>query len=579
MLSTITAFASTNESNTTNKFVGAMYSVWFDYVNQRGLRPIFPSEVNPPGFRYWGEPNSGRYMSSNPQTINRHALEMANIGIDFIFVDLSNTGFDEPLHLKATFALLDEYQKRHYQKLPYPKVTFLLSLKNNNELTTAYNEIYSRYIPDIFFNVASKPLVLVNNSCDTPSSEKFHCKATWGLGAGKEWSFMELTPQKVHYSHGWSEQMPVSVAQQETFMSDTSAHGRKYDYKSKNNKGYEGQNLHDQWQHAYNQSPTYILVKAYNEWVAQKLNANSCNQDYCYVDNYNREFSIDIEPMKTCKNEECESHGDLYYKKMKQYINEFKSTSANFLLRNASDGKWIFRYGKGEKRTANKNYTAAFNWAKGSHYQMLSGDFNSDGLNDIGLRDTSNGKWHFAFNNGNGHYHHNRSFNWASGTHYQPLVGDFNDDGKTDIALRDTTNGKWHLSFFNGNNWYNNSRNFNWASGLHFQPIVGDFNGDGKTDIAMRDSSNGRWHFAFFNGNNWYNNSRNFDWASGGHYQPISGDFNCDNVTDIGLRDSNTGKIYLTTFDGNNSYNNKHNYQGPKGKNINISTDQIQCIY
>jgi hypothetical protein len=563
-----------------NKFVGAMYSIWFDSVNRSGYRPIYPQDVSAPSFRYWGEPANGRYMSSDVYTINRHADELVELGVDFIFIDLSNSGFSEPLQYGATISLLETYQDRLLNGEPFPRITFLVSLKQGNEIRDAYDLVYRNYSSELFFNIGGKPLILVNNSCDAPYSSYFTCKPTWGLSSATDWSFMDATPQSVYLNHDWSEQMPVSAAQQTSFMNAQDAHGRKYDYMAGQNNGYEGQNFDDQWNEAFKNSPTFILVKSYNEWTAQKLTSahqSACNMQSCYTDQYNREFSSDIEPMKTCRDSTCESHGSLYYDLMKYQIEKFKSTTANMILRDDSSGSWVFRYGRGAKETDVTNYAKIFNWAKGSHYQMITGDFNDDGLNDIGMRDSNTGRWHFAFNNGNHVYHNTRDFNWVSGSQYQPVVGDFNGDNRTDIALRNSSNGRWYFAFFNGTNYYNNTRNFSWASGDHYQPLVGDFNNDNRTDIALRNTSNGRWYFAFFDGKKSYHNTRNFNWASGDQYQPFTGDFNCDNKLDIGLRNTITGNIYLTRFDGSLAYINEHNYKWKPGQNIHISIDQTQC--
>jgi hypothetical protein len=363
-------------------------------------------------------------------------------------------------------------------------------------------------------------------------------------------------------------------------MNALNAHGRKYNYLSGTNNGYEGQNFHDQWQEAFNNSPTFVLVKAYNEWIAQRLTSTyepACKMESCYTDQYNREFSNDIEPMKLCFGPKCESHGSLYYDLMKDYIDKYKSSAANIILRDSLSGAWSFRFGRGATETDKTNFSKTFSWATGSHYQMISGDFNNDGLNDIGLRDSNTGRWHFAFNNGNHRYYNTRNFDWVSGSHYQPIVGDFNGDNRTDIALRDASNGRWHFAFFNGTKYYHNTRNFNWVSGRHYQPLVGDFNGDNKTDIALRNTLNGRWYFAFFNGSNTYFNNRNFSWLSGSHYQPFVGDFNCDNKLDIGLRNTANGTIHLANYNGSSTYLNDHNYKWNSGAHIDISIDQTQC--
>ncbi len=90
-------------------------------------------------------------------------------------------------------------------------------------------------------------------------------------------------------------------------MSDPGAIGRR-----------GGLTFWEQWQTAFNARPKVVTITWWNEWAAQRFIVDGKTK---FVDNYNREYSRDIEPMEG-------GHGDLYYRWMKQYIEAYKSGAA-----------------------------------------------------------------------------------------------------------------------------------------------------------------------------------------------------------------------------------------------------------
>ena len=72
---------------------------------------------------------------------------------------------------------------------------------------------------------------------------------------------------------------------------------------------------HAQWQSAFETRPKIITLSWWNEWTAQRLRAD--NGEYVFTDNYNQEYSRDLEPMEG-------GHGDQYYKWMIEYIAAYK---------------------------------------------------------------------------------------------------------------------------------------------------------------------------------------------------------------------------------------------------------------
>ncbi|MBF0409562.1 MAG: hypothetical protein HQM10_19635 [Candidatus Riflebacteria bacterium] len=304
----------TSANAETEKNVGILYETWFNAVNKHVTAPIFPEDVTSPGFRYWGKPSLGIYRSDDVNAINVHARQLCEAGVDFIIIDYSNNNLnDETLH-RPLFSLLDIYQDRLKRNLPNPGITFLIN-DDEVQILKLYEEVYQKYDSKLFFHYSGKPLLLPINKVSKSLNEKFTIRPTWGLlpDGDKRWSFMQHYPQTIFMKDGKPEQIAVSAAQQSTYMSNTStARGRKWNYRTEQNDGEDGQNFDDQWSRAIECQAKFVIIKAWNEWAAQNLNGN-------FTDTFNQEFSNDIEPMKG-------GHGKKYYEKMKNWIAKYKGS-------------------------------------------------------------------------------------------------------------------------------------------------------------------------------------------------------------------------------------------------------------
>ncbi|HEX8598970.1 MAG TPA: FG-GAP-like repeat-containing protein [Chloroflexia bacterium] len=184
-------------------------------------------------------------------------------------------------------------------------------------------------------------------------------------------------------------------------------------------------------------------------------------------------------------------------------------------VRDTISGGWTFRRNDGSTYTQ----IAGFSWAAGSNYTAVAGDWNGDGITDIGLRDANvgntvsgNAYWHFvrvttpSGPTGTLSFAYTNAIEWAAGTNYQAITGNFDNDKYTDIGVRDSTNGTWHFmhtndtsgALFYGRNW-----SAGWLPGAQFQPITGNFDCDAYDDIGLRDTTNGNIYLANFTGNSY----------------------------------------------------------------------------
>lgn len=159
-----------------------------------------------------------------------------------------------------------------------------------------------------------------------------------------------------------------------------------------------------------------------------------------------------------------------------------------------SNGTWRFARSMGLDFQADAWPSLSF----GSGTPLI-GDFNGDGRTDIGTYHNSggpnDGKWRVALQQ-NGAFIPTDSFNlfWA-GLGWEPLTGDFNGDGLTDIGTVYTSSGNVAVRLSTGTS-FKTSLFYIAGFGANQPHTSADFNGDGLSDVAYYDSSTGQVNYA-----------------------------------------------------------------------------------
>ena len=313
--------------------VSICYSVWFDAIlgksggtvdNWHNITEILAGKQewgNSPSFHYWAKPAVGYYSSSNKEVIRTHMTQLYTAGVDFIIIDLTNAGdgylgasaWTEYIQ-KPMDAICDTIMEMRGEGLGTPYVVFWVGDSNG----PLYQELYDKYHAvekwkDCFVYWDGKPFMITTHKTpeDFPLKDLFTVRSMWGLGSVKynqgQWSFLSENNYKKYTttSDGSIEQVSVAVASQQTYMSNlTTAHGRE-----------GGMFWYAQWLTAFEYRPKIVTLTWWNEWTAQRLEVSPGT--YHFTDNYNEDYSRDIEPMEG-------GHGDQYYKWMIQYISAYK---------------------------------------------------------------------------------------------------------------------------------------------------------------------------------------------------------------------------------------------------------------
>ncbi|MCR4683262.1 MAG: hypothetical protein K5647_08025 [Clostridiales bacterium] len=317
--------------------VAICYSTWFDPImDQSGDDPANVTEVlegkrdwGAEGeFHYWGKPALGYYRSTDRDVIRQHMIMLKEAGIDFIILDNTNavtawknikytdktTGkqkiYWDAMVKEPCIAMMETLYEMTEEGLEVPYVVNWCGTPvDYSTIDKLYEEVYASGKYDrLWVYWGGKPFFL----CTEWKGERddIKVKMMWGLrgnmNAG-EWSFLNYPNIVSRAADGSAEQVCVCVAVQQGYMSDPGAIGRR-----------GGLTFWEQWRTAFDARPKVVTITWWNEWAAQRFIVDGKTK---FVDNYNREYSRDIEPMEG-------GHGDLYYRWMKQYIEAYKSGAA-----------------------------------------------------------------------------------------------------------------------------------------------------------------------------------------------------------------------------------------------------------
>jgi len=330
-----------------DKYVAIFYWTWhkpgrsgpYDVSKIIAANPDNP-KWGPFAAYHWGEPELGYYITTDPYVLRKHASMLSDAGVDAIFFDTTNP----PWTWKESYMVLCEtYRQIRSQGGKTPQICFIAPFGPPKVIVEkVYKELYGPGLyPELWFRWEGKPLILADKSQidNAKIREFFRFRKPMpsyfaGPSDANQWGWLEVYPQHRFYdSQGNTEQVTVGIAQNAAheklapMSHKDGAYGRSWHNGHKDprpdavNYGY---NFIEQWQRALKLDPQCVFITGWNEWVAGRYKewAGYTSKDVYYpnavfVDEYNQEYSRDIEPMKG-------GHTDSYYYLMADYIRRFK---------------------------------------------------------------------------------------------------------------------------------------------------------------------------------------------------------------------------------------------------------------
>lgn len=274
---------------------------------------------------FWNEPVFGYYKTNDRWVLRKHAELLANAGVDVIFFDNTN----------GTFTFKDSYQyifevfeEAYNDGVDVPKISFLLPFgddenKNSDtQLRSLYQDIYKKgKYQKLWFYYDGKPMLMCNkdfiNDSDASGKEiknffTFRAPQPGYLTSKviiNQWGWLSVYPQTRYKTTGKKgvEQITVGVSVNHDYkthnisaMNGENIIGRTYTSKgidTRENAVKYGANFAEQFEYALSVDPEVIFITGWNEWIAGRYE-EWCGVKNAFPDEFNDEFSRDIEPTK-----------------------------------------------------------------------------------------------------------------------------------------------------------------------------------------------------------------------------------------------------------------------------------------
>ncbi len=307
-----------------------------------GRPPRWPAEWRN---HFWGEPELGYYRSTDPFVLRKHASMLADAGVDVIVFDTTNP----PWTWKEAYeALGREFTAMRREGNRTPDIAFLCPFGDPTVVVEKiYEDLYKpgRY-RDLWFRWKGKPLVVANPDYfrSSPEIAEFFTfrrpiPGYWTRPTGpNQWPWLQVHPQHgFPNEEGGIEIVAVGVAQNAIpgayvpapMNHRDGAMGRSWHDGARDpspSAVFSGPNFQEQWVRALELDPEVVFVTGWNEWTAIRLRKFGEFREGrdaihpgggLFVDEYDWEYSRDIEPMKG-------GHGDNYYYQLVAAVRRFK---------------------------------------------------------------------------------------------------------------------------------------------------------------------------------------------------------------------------------------------------------------
>jgi hypothetical protein len=343
-----------------DKTVGMFYFLWQGYHGTSGPYDISKLLSDDPAnpkygdrwvYHWWGEPEAGYYMSRDPWVVRRNMSMLSDAGVDTLIFDVTNG----PVYTEAYTLVCETLSEMRGNGQRTPQVMFITWSHSPTVAKQVYDDFYAKNLyPELWFRWRGKPLILgklddpMDDGKPLPTSIRdfFAWRTAWFQPAGYQagyhkWTWGSTSPQDAAWDKpGVPEEVSVSVATHPTGGVGRSYHnGQEPPRDRSKNTGSTpfGLFFGEQWERALKLDPAFVFVTGWNEWTAMRFIVGTSGKqdpnrddpvpmmcgdptkpgDSFFVDQYNQEFSRDIEPMQS-------GHTDNYYYQLVNSIRHYK---------------------------------------------------------------------------------------------------------------------------------------------------------------------------------------------------------------------------------------------------------------
>jgi hypothetical protein len=343
---------------------------------------------------WWGEPWFGYYQSDDRAVIRKHMQMLADAGVDVIIFDNTNG----PTYPDVYIPLCEVVEEMRAQGNPTPQIAFFTG---HGAWSTLYRDFYARNLyPDLWFRWKGKPLMMAHlekgDQLPPEVTSYFNVRESWAW-TPSEWfgdghdkgPWLDNVPQNFgwHEDPKTPEEVSVCVGQHATSSIGRSSLGQKepeVDALRVTPYTPVGRCFAQQFELAIQIDPEFIFVTGWNEWTATRFQMDHAGimagrpepkGGTFFVDEYNAEFSRDIEP----------SNGiisDNYYYQLVDFVRRYKGArpapvaSRKQINLSAGFGQWASVLPEFQDDVGDPVHRNAPGWAD-LHY------VNDSGRNDI----------------------------------------------------------------------------------------------------------------------------------------------------------------------------------------------------
>ena len=300
--------------------VGIAYTTW--------LRDTFPKW----GTGTWDIPLDGPYCSDDRDVIYKHAIQLRDAGVDFIFVDwTNNTCYNPALQRESApaFRMIEEATDVIFEVWSKiegaPKICLFAgpghsmpeNLENGNHQKKV-DQIWRDYVakyPDLYYNYEGKPLLMCYGATPnfyganpTWTDDRFTVRWVTGYVGQQDDLFDAETLRSYHF-WSWEERATQTYTVKDGRVECISVTASSRAQGKEGDRGYipargrrNGETFREQFGRACDLGAGTVLLISWNEWT---------NSEQLSV-----EISKDLEPSQI--------HGTFYYDLLCEQIKKFK---------------------------------------------------------------------------------------------------------------------------------------------------------------------------------------------------------------------------------------------------------------
>ena len=202
-------------------------------------------------------------------------------------------------------------------------------------------------------------------------------------------------------------------------------------------------------------------------------------------------------------------------------VGDFNGDGRADIAGRAPSGMWWMLHDTGGGTfvsTQMNSWSTAVTWS-----DIVVGNFNgaAGGRESIAGRTSTGTWWMLSYDSASQTFKNTKLAGWATTVDWlEVLAGDFNGDGVDDIAARNSNNSWWLLSYDKGSGSFASSKMGTWSTSATWTNIVSaDFDGNGAKDIAGQVKGSGVWWVLGKQGSQFATSNFGGAWPTSTHWQ------------------------------------------------------------